>query len=74
MWPCFYGIDTDTRDQLLAANMSLDEMCEWIGCDSLAFMSIEGLREAVSGANHDGFCEACFTGDYPVEVDPSWIS
>jgi amidophosphoribosyltransferase len=74
MWPCFYGIDTDTRDQLLAANMSLEEMCEWIGCDSLAFMSIEGLREAVSGASHDGFCEACFTGDYPVEVDPSWIS
>lgn len=66
MWPCFYGIDTDTRDQLIAANMTLGEMNEWIGSDSLAFISIEGLREAVSGARHPQFCEACFTGDYPV--------
>ncbi len=68
MWPCFYGIDTATRDQLLAANMTLDEMNEWIGSDSLAFVSLEGLREAVAGAHHQGFCEACFTGDYPVPV------
>lgn len=66
MWPCYYGIDTDTRDQLIAANMSLEEMNEWIGSDSLAFLSLEGLREAVSGAEHPEFCEACFTGNYPV--------
>jgi amidophosphoribosyltransferase len=68
LWPCFYGIDTDTRDQLIAANMTLAEMTEWIGCDSLAFVSMEGLREAVSGARTRGFCEACFTGEYPVEI------
>lgn len=68
MWPCYYGIDTDTRDQLIAANMSLDEMNEWIGSDSLAFLSLKGLHEAVRNANHDGFCDACFTGDYPVGV------
>ncbi len=67
-WPCFYGIDTDTRSQLIAANMSLDEMNAWIGSDSLAFISLDGLREAVSGARHEGFCEACFTGDYPVPI------
>lgn len=67
-WPCFYGIDTDTRDQLLAANMSLEEMTAFIGCDSLAFVSLEGLREAVSHGRHQGFCEACFTGDYPVAI------
>lgn len=66
MWPCYYGIDTDTRDQLIAANMSLEQMNEWIGSDSLAFLSLEGLREAVSDATHHGFCDACFTGDYPV--------
>lgn len=66
MWPCYYGIDTDTRDQLIAANMTLEEMNQWIGSDSLAFLSLEGLREAVSGVEHPGFCEACFTGDYPV--------
>ncbi|MCI8469495.1 MAG: amidophosphoribosyltransferase [Eggerthellaceae bacterium] len=68
LWPCFYGIDTDTRDQLIAANMTLDEMNAWIGSDSLAFISLEGLRAAVADARHPGFCEACFTGDYPVPV------
>lgn len=65
LWPCYYGIDTDTREQLIAANMSLDEMCAWMGADSLAFLSLEGLREAVRGVQHPGFCEACFTGAYP---------
>lgn len=68
LWPCFYGIDTDTRDQLIAANMSLEEMNAWIGSDSLAFISLDGLREAVSGARTQGFCEACFTGSYPVDI------
>lgn len=68
MWPCYYGIDTDTRDQLIAANMSLEEMNEWIGSDSLAFLSLAGLHNAVRNACHDGFCDACFTGDYPVGV------
>ncbi len=67
LWPCFYGIDTDTRDQLIAANLSLDEMREWIGADSLAFLSLEGLRASVSAVRHDGFCDACFTGAYPVQ-------
>ena len=67
-WPCFFGIDTDTRDQLIAANMTLDEMNAWIGSDSLAFISLAGLRDAVAGAAHPGFCEACFTGDYPLPI------
>ena len=71
LWPCFYGIDTDTRDQLIAANMSLDEMNEWIGSDSLAFISIEGLWSALPDARHQGFCDACFSGDYPVDIPES---
>ncbi len=67
MWPCFYGIDTDTQDQLIAANMSLEEMNAFIGSDSLAFISIAGLHDAVS-TDHEGFCDACFSGDYPVEI------
>lgn len=66
LWPCFYGIDTATREQLIAAGMDLSQMNEWIGSDSLAFLSLDGLREAVSGARHPSFCEACFTGEYPV--------
>ena len=70
-WPCFYGIDTDTRDQLIAANMDLDEMNAWIGSDSLAFISLEGLRASVPDARRQGFCDACFTGDYPVAIPDS---
>ena len=68
LWPCFYGIDTDTRDQLIAANMSLDEMNAWIGSDSLAFISLKGLRASVPDVRRQGFCEACFTGEYPVAI------
>ena len=70
LWPCFYGIDTDSRDQLIAANMTNDEMCEFIGADSLAFISIEGLRSSID-TDHKGFCEACFNGKYPVAISDS---
>lgn len=66
-WPCFYGIDTDTQDQLISANMTCDEVCEFIGADSLAFISIEGLHEAIK-TEHSGFCDACFSGNYPVSI------
>lgn len=69
-WPCFYGIDTDTQDQLIAANMTNEEMCDFIGCDSLAFISVQGLHNAVC-SEHEGFCDACFTGNYPVEIPDS---
>lgn len=71
LWPCFYGIDTDTRDQLIAANMTNDEMCEWMGADSLAFISLPGLRESLPDVREPSFCDACFSGDYPVEIPPS---
>ena len=70
MWPCFFGIDTDTQDQLISANMSHDDVCAFISCDSLAFISLEGLHAAVQ-ADHDGFCDACFSGDYPMEIPRS---
>ena len=69
-WPCFYGIDTDTQDQLISARMSNEEACAFIGCDSLAFISLEGLRKAIH-SDHDGYCEACFSGDYPVAIPES---
>ncbi len=67
MWPCFYGIDTDTQDQLISANMTHDEVCSFIGCDSLAFISLEGLRKAIH-SEHGLYCDACFSGDYPVDI------
>ncbi len=61
--PCFYGVDTPDKDKLIAANMSAQEICEYIGADSLAFLSNEALMRSV---NSDGteYCTACFTGEY----------
>ncbi|MDO4889858.1 MAG: amidophosphoribosyltransferase, partial [Coriobacteriaceae bacterium] len=70
LWPCFYGIDTDTQDQLISANMTHDDVCTYIGCDSLAFISLAGLHRAVR-ADHAGFCDACFSGDYPTPIPES---
>ncbi len=64
-WPCFYGIDTDVQSQLISANKTVDEICEYIGADSLAFLSVEGL---VSCMPAGGYCDACFTGVYPVAI------
>ncbi|MFC3570964.1 amidophosphoribosyltransferase [Paracoccus sp. TOH] len=70
-WPCFYGVDTPDRDKLLAAQMSEAEMREWIGVDSLAFVSLDGLYRAVGEAEGRNkscpqYCDACFSGEYPV--------
>ncbi len=69
---CFYGIDTPEREQLLAARNDVAAMARIIGVDSLAFISIDGLYRAVSGARRDPdrpqFCDACFTGDYPIPL------
>ena len=67
LWPCFYGIDTDTCDQLISANKSVAEVANYVGCDSLAFISLEGLHNAIR-SEHGGFCDACFSGNYPVEI------
>lgn len=68
---CFYGIDTPCEDELLASKMSPDEIGKFIGVDSLAYISIDGLYRAVGAAKREKnpkFCDACFTGDYPVEL------
>ncbi len=70
-WPCFYGVDTPEREKLLAARMTEDEMRDHLGVDSLKFISIDGLYRAVgqSGgrdAKSPQYCDACFTGEYPI--------
>ncbi|MCL2818409.1 MAG: amidophosphoribosyltransferase [Actinomycetia bacterium] len=67
LWPCFYGVDTDTRDQLIAASLNIDEICDYVGADSLAFITLEGMIEA-TGRDADQLCLACFNDDYPVPV------
>jgi amidophosphoribosyltransferase len=67
-WPCFYGLDTGTRTQLIAANLEVGEICEYVNADSLAYLGLDALKEA-TGAAGAGFCDACLTGDYPVPVN-----
>ena len=66
-WPCFYGMDTGTRSELLAANLTVDEIREYLGCDSITYLGLDALIEA-TGATNAGFCDACLTGNYPVDV------
>ncbi|MBU6496091.1 MAG: amidophosphoribosyltransferase [Acidobacteria bacterium] len=65
-WPCFFGIDTPTRDDLLAAHHTVSEMNEFIGSDSLEFLTLENLRRAIGV--QDECCDACLTGHYPAPV------
>jgi amidophosphoribosyltransferase len=66
-YPCFFGVDMATRRELIAAQKSIPEICEFIGADTLGYLSIDGLIKAVD-LPRDNFCLACFTGDYPIPV------
>ena len=64
-WPCFYGIDTPSRRELIASSHSPEEIARYVEADSLGYLSIEGMHAAIGGA---GYCDACFSGAYPVPV------
>ena len=68
--PCHMGLDMGTYDELIAAHMSIAELCDRIGADSLEFLSLDGMMRAIGRT--DGYCNACFTGDYPFAIgDPA---
>lgn len=66
--PCYYGVDTPGKSQLIAAQNSLDQIAEFIDADSLAYLSVEGMMEAVRGSKTE-FCAACFDGNYPTKIE-----
>ena len=63
--PCFYGVDTPSKKELIAANKTVDEIREFIGADSLAYLSLEGLKQACGDGEKTTYCTACYTGRYP---------
>jgi len=67
--PCFYGVDTPSRKELIAANKSVDEICQYIGADTLAYLSVEGLKKACGEGDQTTYCTACYTRKYPT----SWV-
>jgi amidophosphoribosyltransferase len=66
--PCYYGVDTPSKKQLIAANKTVEEIREYIGADSLAYLSLEGLRKAAGDGDEHLFCTACYTGKYPTNI------
>ena len=69
-WPCYFGMDTGERSELLAARMSVEEITEYLGVDSLAYLTLDGLLTSIATPDA-GFCDACLTGNYPVEIPVS---
>ncbi len=67
MNPCYYGTDIDSRDNLIACHHSVEEIRDLIGVDSLGYLSLEGVK-AIAGTAPEGFCTACFNGDYPTDI------
>jgi amidophosphoribosyltransferase len=66
-WPCFYGIDMPTRQELIAADLTIDQISAYVGADSLGYLSLDGMVEA-AGGEKSSFCRACFDGEYPIEI------
>src|SRR5262245_42509882 len=67
--PCFYGVDTPSKNQLIAANKSVEQIREYIGADSLSYLSLEGLKMACGEGEQTDYCTACYTGSYPT----NWV-
>jgi amidophosphoribosyltransferase len=65
--PCFYGVDTPSKKELIAANKSIEEIREFIGADSLAYLSLEGMKKACADGEKTTYCTACYTGSYPTK-------
>lgn len=67
LYPCHFGIDVDSQENLIACHYTCDEICQQIGADSLAYLSIEDVNKIALEA-HCKFCNGCFNGEYPVPV------
>ncbi|QLY81746.1 amidophosphoribosyltransferase [Clostridium intestinale] len=76
-FPCYFGIDISYRKELIGANKTTEEICDFIGCDSLAYLSLDGLKESLGNNSINGFCLGCLNGKYPVstpiEIDKNYL-
>ena len=67
-FPCYYGIDTSRREELIASTMEVEEIRKFIGADSLQYLSNDGMFQAMGG-NDQNYCDACFSGNYPLGLE-----
>jgi amidophosphoribosyltransferase len=68
-WPCYYGIDTPTRKELIASSHEPEEIRRYLAADTLGYLSLDGMLKA-TGGDPAHFCHACFTGNYRVGIEP----
>ena len=68
MSPCFYGVDTPRKKELIAANNTIEQIRQYIGADSLAYLSLDGLKKACRDGEKTKYCTACYTGVYPTNL------
>jgi len=73
-WPCYYGIDTPSRQELIAASHSTPEIAKYVTADSLGYLSLDGLGEAVGDKEWNNFCNACFSGNYLTRLDGAGVT
>jgi amidophosphoribosyltransferase len=66
--PCYYGVDTPSRRHLIASNKTVEEIRDYVGADSLAYLSMEGLKKACGDGDKVSYCSACYTGVYPTDI------
>ncbi|MEH7299202.1 amidophosphoribosyltransferase [Neobacillus drentensis] len=71
--PCFYGIDTSTKEELIASDKSVEDIRQLIGADSLTFLTVDGMMHALGQEGTNGYCLGCFTGNYPTEIYPDTL-
>jgi len=67
-FPCFMGIDMSSKKELIAAQMSVEEICNHVGADSLMYLSVEEMKKVVQGTERCDHCAACFSGKYPIAI------
>jgi amidophosphoribosyltransferase len=75
-WPCYYGIDTPTRKELIGASHQVEEIRRYLGADTLGYLSLDGMLEAVTSVGERNvekshFCHACFSGQYAIPFSPT---
>jgi amidophosphoribosyltransferase len=68
-WPCFYGIDTPSRQELIAASHTVEEVARYVTADTLGYLSLQGLHAAAGDPEGTSFCSACFSGKYPTPLN-----
>jgi len=72
-FPCFYGMDFPTKDELIASKKEIEEIRDYLGVDSLKYLSIEKMLSAMPHDNGQDYCTACFSGEYPLEIEEDQI-